>query len=153
MAKILRDYRCEEHGYFEGYYPVCPKGQCVSGISKVYLKPVGIKSDRTKGADKTLNTLAQDFKMTDIKSTREGESQNGYLTRNNENVPRETRAGDAAIWGGSGAMNIPALLSGKFAKPVRDEAVSINPKDVGNLTGPKTASYIADHEGLSIPKE
>lgn len=151
MAKILRDYKCEEHGFFEGFYPVCPHGQCVDGISKVYLKPVGLKSDRTKSTDRTVKQLAQDFKMTDIKSTREGESQTGYHTRNNAK-PAEPRPGDSAMWGGSGGMNIPALLSGKFARPIADEPVGVNPKDVGNLTGPKTASYIPDHEGLKLDK-
>lgn len=154
MAKILRDYKCEQHGFFEGYYPVCPAGQCVDGVSKVYLKPVGIKSDRTKGTDSTLSKLASDFKMTDIKSTREGENQAGYHTRNNAPVPKEARAGDGAIWGGGfKGVTMPALLSGQFSKPIRDEQVGVNPKDVGNLTGPKTASYIPDHESLAIKKD
>jgi hypothetical protein len=41
------------------------------------------KTGRTKRNDNNLKQLAADFGMTDIKSVKEGESQQGYLTRNN----------------------------------------------------------------------
>jgi hypothetical protein len=44
-----------------------------------------------------------------------------------------------------------SVLGGQF-KSVMGESVGINPKEAGNLTGPKPASYVADHENLSIPK-
>lgn len=153
MAKILKDFKCQEHGYFEGYYPVCPVGQCVDNIFRVYLKAPAFKSDRTKNTDKTLTKLASDFKMTDIKSTREGDSQAGYYTRNNQPTPQEPRPGDNAIWGGGmKGLTMNSIISGQAVRPVRDEQVGVRPSDVGNLTGPKTASYIPDHENLSINK-
>jgi hypothetical protein len=153
MARILKDFKCAEHGFFEGFYPVCPVGQCVDNIWRVYLKPPAIKSDRTKRADQALNNLASDFKMTDIKSTREGDSQAGYYTRDNEPVPKEARPGDNAIWGGGmNGLTMGSIMSGQAVRPVRDESVGVRPSDVGNLTGPKTASYIPDHENLSIKK-
>ena len=147
---VLRDYKCPKHGFFEAFddEPICKVGGCTD-VRVVILKPPGIKSDRTKHADKTLKGLAKEFKMNDIKSTREGEHQSGYHTRN---VPREARPGDAAIWGGNERMSMAAALGGQIARPVRDESVGVRPRDVGNLTGPKTASYIPDHENLQIKK-
>ena len=167
MARILKDFKCVEHGYFEGYYPQCPKG-CVDDIMRVYLKAPAYKSDRTKKADRTLNNLATDFQMTDIKSAREGEAQNGYYTRNNAKTSKDipaiqqprpgddaiwgnSRPGDAAIWGdGFKNLNMQSIMKGNMFKPVKDEAVSVAPNTVGNLTGPKVASYLKDHENLSI---
>lgn len=151
MAKILRDYKCEDHGYFEGYHPSCPVEDCEGEVYVVLLKAPGIISDRTKTADSTLKGLASEYKMTDIKSTREGETQSGYYTRNNAPEPerREPRPGDSAIWGSAGNYNMKSIMGGAI-KPVRDEAVSFNPKAAGNLTGPKAASYISDHQNLKI---
>ena len=158
---ILRDYHCTEHGYFEGWQDACPIKHCAGEVSRVFLQPVGIKSDRTKKADATLRGLAEDFGMTDIKSTREGEHQSGYMTRNNIQTPkereeemaaaqaREPRPGDSALWGGAGGISMQSVMSGQI-KPVRDEAVSVVPNSVANFTQPKPASYIADHENLKI---
>jgi hypothetical protein len=40
---------------------------------------------------------------------------------------------------------------GKF-QSIKGEPVGMNPKDAGNLTGPRAASYTADHENLAIKK-
>jgi hypothetical protein len=129
----------------------------------VFLQPVSLKSDRTKKADKTLKGLAQDFGMTDIKSTKEGEHQTGYIKRNNKQTEkqrqleleaaesREPKPRDSAIWGGAGGMSLQSVMGGQF-RPVKDEQVSVLPKSVGDLTGPRAASYIADHENLTIKK-
>ena len=157
---VLHDYFCSEHGIFEAWEAKCPMKICKGDISKVFLQPVSLKSDSTKKADKTLDGLAKDFNMTDIKSTREGEAQTGYHTRNNvmsekdrqealEAAANQPRPGDAAIWGGAGGINFKSVVGGMF-KPVADEQVSVLPKTVGNLTGPKAASYVADHENLKI---
>lgn len=148
---ILRDYHCPTHGYFESFEAQCPMKKCDEEVSIVHLQPVGMKSDKTKHNDKTLNQLAIDFNMTDIKSTREGESQTGYLTRNNKEKPREERPGDAAIWGNAGGRwNLDSLVKGNGYRSINGEPVGVNPKDLGNLTAPRTASYIADHDNLQI---
>ena len=81
---ILRDYHCETHGIFEAWEPKCPMKACKGEISQVFLKPVSLKSAKTKATDKNLDNLALDFGMTDIKKTHEGEHQTGYLKRNNK---------------------------------------------------------------------
>jgi hypothetical protein len=103
----MHDYKCDLHGFFEAWEPVCPDG-CTENVQMVFLQPVGTKSDTTKHNDKTLNQLALDFNMTNIKSAKEGDSQAGYYSRNNKPAPkgvpeppREPRAGDAAILAGT----------------------------------------------------
>jgi len=148
---ILRDYKCDKHGFFEAYGPLCKEG-CVEGIMAVHLKAPGIKSARTKRTDKNLKGLAQDFDMSNIKSAREGDNQSGYYTRKNKEQPREPQPRDAAIWGGQGGMNLGSVVKGNMFKSVKGEQVGFNPKDAGNLTGPRTASYIPDHQNLQVEK-
>jgi len=150
---VLHDYLCSAHGLFESYEPVCPIKFCTAELNMVFLKPVSLKSDKTKHADNTLRNLAQDFNMTDIRSVREGESQAGM---HHHQIPveqkKEPRPGDAAIWGGGFQnINLEAAMAGRVAKPVRDEPISMNPHETGRLVGPKAASYMSDHENLSIP--
>ena len=163
---VLKDYKCEKHGYFESREAKCPMKDCNQEVFVVFLQAPGLMSDSTKSKDKTVKQLAMDFSMTNVKSTREGENQSGFFTRKNKTSkaklekeareaaerPREPRPGDAAIWGGDGRYNMKNVMSGRAIRPVADEAVSFNPKSAGNLTGPKAASYIADHENLTIKK-
>lgn len=161
---VTHDYKCPTHGYFENTEAKCLKKRCKQEVMLVFLQPPAYHNGSTAKADKTLNQLAMDFDMTNIRSAREGENQAGYYTRKNktptapvhsESIPqkREPRPGDAAIWGGSnGGMDMKSILSGRYNRPVRDEPVGIRPKDAGNLTGPKAASYIADHENLQIKR-
>lgn len=160
---VLKDYCCPKHGEFEGWEPQCPMKNCEADVYVLFKKAPGLKSDRTKNTDKTVNQLAMDFQMTDIKSTREGDNQAGFFTRNNKTSPaelakqeaeaqRNPRPGDAAIWGGQGGLNMNQVIQGNMFKSVAGEKVGINPHEAGNLTGPKTASYIADQDNLTIPK-
>ena len=151
---VLRDYHCPTHGYFESFDAQCPMKNCAEEVAIVHLQPVGLKSDKTKHNDKTLKQLAMDFDMSDIRSVREGESQSGYLTRNNKTekeVPREARPGDSVMWGNTGGRwQLDQLVKGNGYRSVNGESGGVNPKDLGNLTAPKTASYIADHDNLQI---
>lgn len=163
---VLKDYKCDKHGYFESREAKCPMKNCSEEVYVVFLQAPALMSDATKKNDRTVKQLAMDFDMTDIKSTREGENQSGFFTRKNKTSkkqlekeakeaaerPREPRPGDAAIWGGDNRFSMSNLLRGNAIRPVRDEAVSFNPKDAGNLTGPKAASYINDHQNLTIDK-
>jgi hypothetical protein len=168
MARILRDYKCQEHGFFEGFEPVCPEGCSDELVLQVFLKSPGFVSDKSKAADKHLKGLAKEFDMSDIKSTREGENQSGYLTRNNKFTEKEyaeaekyatpkkrgrprkdaqqtppppqaqeSRAGDAAIWGGGfQGMSMAGILAGRFGQPVKNEQVGLTPREAGIQSGP-----------------
>lgn len=162
---VLHDYYCETHGIFEAWEPKCPMKGCEAKLSKVFLKPVALKSDKTKSTDKTLKGLAKDFDMTDIKTTKEGEHQSGYLKRKNKLSDKQykeateamaaqnnqPRPGDSVIWGGGAGINMKSVLGGQF-KSVAGESVGINPKSAGDLRGPAPASYVADHENLQVKK-
>jgi hypothetical protein len=162
---VLKDYYCDAHGIFEAWEAKCPMKNCKGELSVVFLKPVGLKSDKTKKTDKTVKQLAIDYDMTDIKSTREGEYQTGYMKRNNKLSDKEfaqatdamnaqnkeARPGDAAIWGAGGNISMKSVMGGQF-KSVNGESVGINPKAAGNLTGPTPASYMADPDNLQVSK-
>jgi hypothetical protein len=150
---VLHDYKCNVHGYFENTEAKCLAPDCQEEVFIVFLQAPGMVSGSTKSADKTVKQLAIDFNMSDIKSTKTGENQGNYITRNQPQAPREPRAGDAAIWGGgANGMNMKSVLAGRFSKPVRDEQVGVNPKSVPNLTGPRAASYFKDPDNLQINK-
>ena len=162
---VLKDYYCDAHGIFEAWEAKCPMKNCKGELSVVFLKPVGLKSDKTKKTDKTVKQLAIDYDMTDIKSTREGEYQTGYMKRNNKLSDKEfaqateamnaqnkeARPGDAAIWGSGGNISMKSVMGGQF-KSVNGESVGINPKAAGNLSGPRPASYMADPDNLQVSK-
>ena len=127
---VVNDYKCPKHGYFEARKPQCPMKDCHEEVMVVFLQAPAMLSAKTKFTDKSTKQLAIEFDMSDIKTTREGEHQSGYLTRKNKfsekdyeqaqkyatrkrgnkdklaPVPpqapaqKEARAGDAAIWGG-----------------------------------------------------
>jgi len=162
---VLNDYKCEKHGYFEARKAKCPMKDCKAEVFMVFLQAPGMISDSTKRTDGSLNQLAKDFDMTNIKSAKEGENQAGYFTRKNKTSKkqleqeaaavaeknREPRPGDSAIWGGDARFSLSSIVKGGHGiRPVADEPVGINPKQAGNLTGPRAASYIPDHENLKI---
>ena len=167
---VLKDYMCTEHGVFESREAKCPIKFCKGDLSVIFLQPVAIKSEKTKRNDKNIEQLALEFNMTDIKSTKEGEHQTGYLKRNNKLTDKEfAQAGEAmahnqkmqeeqlvqqrlsgAMWGNGGNINLKSVMGGQF-KPVADESVSVLPKSVGQFVPPKPgAGTQVDHEGLKI---
>jgi len=158
---VLKSYKCEEHGYFDAWEQACE--HCDKVPEQVFLKPFSIKSDRTKKADRTLKGLAKDFGMTNLKSTREGESQTGYHTRNNKPMSRQEQefanqppkgyeaANNGGVnWGGAAGMSMPSVLAGTAVKSVYGEPTGFNPRNVEGLTGPKPNMIMRDHENLSL---
>lgn len=184
---VVNDYKCPKHGYFESRKPQCPMKDCYEEVMVVFLQAPNLVSAKTKFTDKSTKQLAMEFGMSDIKTTREGEHQTGFLTRNNKftekeyaqaekyatrkrgnkdkivpsspPVQKEARPGDAAIWGGGmQGMNMQSILAGQFSKPVgpslgkEAELTTLNPRQAGIESGPKTASYFADPENLKLKK-
>jgi len=142
---------------------------CKGELSVVHLKPVGTRSAKTSSTDKNLKQLAIDYDMTDIKSTKEGEHQSGYMKRKNkltdkqfaeatdamqaqnQNNAPQTRPGSSVIWGGGGNISMKSVMGGQF-KSVNGESVGINPKAAGDLQGPRAASYMADPDNLQVKR-
>lgn len=137
---VLNDYKCPAHGFFESREAVCPHG--CTDVQVVFLQPVGMTSDRTKGSDKTLKQLALDFKMSDVKSVKEGEAQPPRFANQKPNNPFAPR------WGS------PGDLGGFNLRSVNGEQVSgiQAVKGEQRLSGPRIGSYVADHQNLKLDK-
>ena len=181
---VVNDFHCAKHGYFESREAKCPMKGCHEEVMVVFLQAPNLISNKTRFTDKSTKQLAIEFDMSDIKTTREGENQAGYLTRKNkfkekdyaeaekyatrkrgnkdkikpvptQETPKESRPGDAAIWGGGqNGMNMQSILAGQFAKPVRDEQVGLTPNQAGIIKGPTTLAggTMRDPDNLKIKK-
>lgn len=136
---VLRSYKCIEHGYFDAWEPVCKHG--CTDVAQVILKAPTMRdsgrTSRTKAVDKAARQAAMEFNMTDVKSVKEGEFQEGYLTRNNAKPdPREPRPGDNLMWGSGGAHSLSSVLAGNGITSV-GPSLGKEPESVGvNLTDP-----------------
>jgi hypothetical protein len=172
---VLKDYMCTQHGVFESREPQCPIKFCKGDLSVIFLQPVAIKSAKTKNNDKTLNQLALEFDMTDIKSAKAGEHQTGYAKRKNKLTDKQFDQAGAAMaenqrleerkiieqrlggtmWGNGGNISLKSVMGGQF-KPVADESVSVLPSSVapgGRFSQPRPGPGTQnDHEGLKLDK-
>jgi hypothetical protein len=140
---------------------------CRDEVYVVFLQAPSLVSAKTKFTDKSTKQLAIEFGMSDIKTTREGEHQEGFLTKKNKftekeyaeaekyatrkkgvdkdklkpvvpSIQKEARPGDSALWGGGfQGLNMQSLLSGRGIQPVRDEQVGLTPAQAGINSGPK----------------
>jgi hypothetical protein len=142
---------------------------CKGELSVVHLKPVGTRSAKTSATDNNLKQLAIEYDMTDIKSTKAGEHQTGYMKRKNklsdkqfaeatdaiqsqnQQQQKQTRPGDSVIWGGGGNISMKSVMGGQF-KSVNGESVGINPKSAGDFQGPRANVVMNDHENLQVKK-
>jgi len=170
---VLKDYKCEKHGFFEARSAKCPMKDCHAEIMVVFLQAPATKSDRTKMGDQALQGLADQFQMTDIKSTRAGENQGAVMSRKNKYTKKqyaeaeahlankmkqqglkpEPRPGDAAMWGGGmNGMNLQSLLTGKMIQSVKGEQVGIRPNEAGITKGPTVdpRATMRDPDNLKI---
>jgi hypothetical protein len=83
---ILKEYRCAAHGEFEAFEAECPYGCSPRFVQQEFRTPVGYKSERTSNSDKTLDTLAKDYNMTNI-NNRGGESVMSNLRKTPQTKP------------------------------------------------------------------
>ena len=86
---VINDYKCPKHGYFESRKPQCPMKDCHEEVMVVFLQAPNLISNKTKFTDKSTKQLAIEFGMSDIKTTREGEHQEGFLTKKNKFTEKE----------------------------------------------------------------
>ena len=86
---VTNDYKCPKHGYFEARKPQCPMKDCHEEVMVVFLQAPNLISAKTKFTDKSTKQLAIEFGMSDIKTTREGEHQEGFLTKKNKFTEKE----------------------------------------------------------------
>jgi len=86
---VVNDFHCATHGYFESRTPKCPMKGCNEEVMVVFLQAPNLVSAKTKFTDKSTKQLAIEFGMSDIKTTREGEHQEGFLTKRNKFTEKE----------------------------------------------------------------
>jgi hypothetical protein len=127
---VMHDFKCAVHGYFESSSAICPHG--CDTVQKVFLQPVGMVSDTTRFNDTTLRNLANDFKMGDIKSVKEGEAQ------------PPTSDPFAVQWGS------PSQIGNYNTASIAGEQVNGLAAAGGKFAKPTTASYIPDHQNLKV---
>lgn len=116
-----------------------------------------VVAGRSKRNDSNIKQLAENFGMTNIKSTKEGEAQDGYLTRNNAEKSAQEKDFEVqqkmngVIWGGDQRYSMQNMLAGGAVRSAMGEAVGFNPKDA-NL--PKTLPTVvhANDPTLKIDK-
>jgi hypothetical protein len=88
----LFDWQCALHGLFEGSHPICPRLGCESAeVTKVWIKPPGVLSVKTKFQDKSLRDIAQTYGLSDLRKPVEGEAQ---------------KQAPGLLWGRAGAAKI-----------------------------------------------
>lgn len=93
---VIKEFNCPRHGYFEASHPICHHMGCDSeGVERVFLTPPGIKSDRTKFTDNSLNRIAKDYGLTDM-NNRDGQAVKALR--------------DNAIWGKEGVSNFDGMM-------------------------------------------
>lgn len=149
---ILNRYICSKHGEFDAWSDEdgirCPKAKCRCKPRQMVSAPA-VHRGATAAIDKTTDQLAMDFKMSNIKSTHEGENQAGYFTRNNAPPPKEPRPGDAVKWGGAGRFTLDGIVkNGNGVRSIAGEATGANFTGAPKL---RPSVVIKDHENLKIP--
>ena len=141
---VLKDYCCPKHGEFESREAKCPMKGCETDVYVLFKKAPGLKSDATKNTDKTVNQLAIDFNMTDIKSTREGDNQAGFFTRNNTTSPAEL-AKDPGKDDSPCRLSLERILLAQFRK----SAKSALPLTTVDCMSEPSGSVVREHHGCS----
>lgn len=92
---VIKEWRCKDHGDFEGSHPICPGMGCRSqSVERVFLTPPGFKSDALKRHEAGIKQLAQDYGQSDFRSARSGETS------------KARSVGDRLLWGDEGAKAI-----------------------------------------------
>ena len=94
--RVLKEYVCLAHGDFEAYTPVCPQG--CDTVERRFVSPPSI-GGQSRNIDKTLDTLAADFNMTDMRNDM-GSVMNS-MRRGTDNF--------APKWGAMGEQVAPAI--------------------------------------------
>jgi hypothetical protein len=93
---ILHDFKCAKHGVFESSHPICPHMGCASeSVTKIFLKPVGTRSDNTRRFDAGIRKSAENMGLTNFRSSRQGEASHGG------------ELGKKVLWGKDVAKEMP----------------------------------------------
>lgn len=72
---VLREFKCAQHGDFEGTHPICPAMGCISEhVERVFRTPVSISKGRYKRFDAGLRRTSERMDISNFHTAREGET-------------------------------------------------------------------------------
>lgn len=72
---VIKEWKCAKHGVFDSSHPICPALGCRSeSVERVFMTPVGIKSEFVTRHEKGIKKLAAAYGQTDFKTARAGEA-------------------------------------------------------------------------------
>lgn len=122
---VLNHFECKTHGIFESFEKKCPYGCSKSFVSLIFLQAPATKSRRTKGIDKELRNLADDYNLPDIRNDKDGTSTMTKLGRTGKGTqwvdvphgkPGSPAKFDIASFGADPGAT-PGLRPGMFQPP------------------------------------
>lgn len=72
---VIKEWKCAKHGVFDGSHAICPTLGCRSeSVERVFITPVGIKSNFVTRHEHGIKKLADAYGQTDFKTARAGEA-------------------------------------------------------------------------------
>lgn len=72
---VIKEWKCAKHGTFDSSHPICPALGCRSDkVERVFLTPVGVKSEFVTRHEKGMRRLAEAYGQSDWKTARAGET-------------------------------------------------------------------------------
>ncbi len=163
---VLREFRCYGHGVFESKEeaPLCPSG--CNTVERVFLTPVGFRSESTTNTDRTVRDLASRHGMTDIsnrggRAAKRQSSQQENQQRDFQGFLKQRYGVEGPGWGNvpkGGVMNVktqqvqgsgPGAAGAVTNLGGRPDNVLAEVKDA---LVPKPVLVRRDHQNLQVPK-
>lgn len=133
---VLKEWRCEQHGPFEGSHAICPNFGCRSTeVSRVFLTPVSIGSSFVKRHERGVANLAEAYGQTNWKTAREGENSKVLAT------------GPEMLWGTDVQKKLGMDMNALTARTA--QPFTVEHKDGSRETVPHGMPMVARELGLT----
>src|SRR5260221_11932751 len=103
---VIKEFECKKHGHFESSHPICPNFGCRSAdVQRVFLTPVGLKSDFVHRHEQGIKKLAESYGQSDFRSARAGEAS------------KKRAVGQELLWGSDVKKNLGMDMAELTAAP------------------------------------
>lgn len=128
---VLKEFICKAHGNFENFDANCPHGCRGTMVDRQFLTAPGFPQ-RAPGIDRTLDTLASDFNMTDMKHNSLGSVSGG---QSNPFAPRWASGGLSGLQSAGHQLGDSGLkaVQSTFVKPESNISPSIKASSAREL--------------------
>lgn len=116
---VIKEYRCAEHGEFEGSHPICPAERCDSSlVMQEFRTPPKIGTGMVRRHEKGIRRTAEIYGLSDLRTAREGEiSKPAY----------QSEYGTELCWGQQVQEKMGqsfSMLANQAAKPSGDQRLN-----------------------------